>query len=118
MEYADIDMLNYSNPTKGCRFSKPSGMSEQTLQEGGLDMLTMTNPSVTREPVWEACRGAHKVRWRERYHGICLAFEGNSCAEIAPGLSRDEGPSRTWVPAVNHVGRQGLERAVLPGRPA
>jgi transposase len=81
-------------------------------------MVTMTNPSVTREQVWEACRGAHNVRLRERYHGILLAVDGKSCSEIAQWLYRDEETIRSWVHAVNHVGLQGLEREVIPGRPA
>jgi transposase len=81
-------------------------------------MLTITNPSVTREQVREAFRGAHNVRLRERYHGILPAFEGKSCSKIAQRRYRNEETMRSWVHAVSHVGLQGLEREVIPGRPA
>jgi hypothetical protein len=52
-------------------------------------MLTITYPSITREQVWEAFRGTHDVRLRERHHGILLVFDGKSRPEIAPWLYRD-----------------------------
>jgi transposase len=81
-------------------------------------MVAMTNPSVTREQVWEAFRGTPDVRLRERYHGLLLVFDGKSCPEIAQWLYRDEETIRSWVHAVNQAGLQGLEREVIPGRPA
>jgi hypothetical protein len=49
-------------------------------------MVTMTHPNVTGEQVWAAFRGTHEVRWRERYHGLLLVFEGQNCHAIAPWL--------------------------------
>jgi hypothetical protein len=83
-----------------------------------MDMLTITNPSITREQVWEAFRGTHDVRLRERHHGILLVFDGKSCPEIAPWLDRDEETIRSRVPAVNQARLQGLEREVILGGPA
>jgi transposase len=80
-------------------------------------MLTITNPSVTRGPVWAAFRRARDVRWRERYHSILLVLDGKSCPEIAQWLYRDEETIRGWVHAVNQAGLQGLERDSIPGRP-
>jgi hypothetical protein len=84
----------------------------------GLPMVTMTNTTVTRDTVWSALRQTHDVRLRERYHGILLLMDGQTCLEIAQWLSRDEETIRSWVAAFNKAGLQGLERAPLPGRPA
>jgi transposase len=80
-------------------------------------MLTMTNPTVSRDQVWAAFRGAHDVRLRERYHSILLVLDGKSCPEIAQWLYRDEETIRGWVHAVNQAGLQGLECDPIPGRP-
>lgn len=81
-------------------------------------MLKITNPTVTREQVWAASRTSHDVRWRERYHGILLLLDGQSCPEIAQWLYRDEETIRSWVQAVNEAGLPGLERDPIPGRPS
>jgi transposase len=81
-------------------------------------MLTITNTTVTRDEVWRAFRRTHDARLRERYHGMLLLIDGKSCPEIAQGLSREEDPIRSWVHAFNQGGLQGLEREVIPGRPA
>ena len=67
-------------------------------------MLTMTNPSITRERVWVAFRRARYVRLREVYHSILLVLDGKSCPEIAQWLYRDEENIRGWVHAVNTAG--------------
>jgi transposase len=81
-------------------------------------MLKITNPTVTREPVWAAFRKTHDVRRRERHHCVMLLLDGKSCAEIAQWLYRDEETIRSWVQAVNEAGLPGLERDPLPGRPS
>jgi transposase len=81
-------------------------------------MLTITNQGVTRELLWEAFRGKHDLRLRERYHSIFLVFDGRSCPEIAQWLCRDGETVRSRVHAVTQAGLQGLERKVIPGRPA
>jgi transposase len=81
-------------------------------------MLTITNTTVTREQVWAAFRRTHDVRLRERYHTILLLMDGKSCPEIARWLYRDEETIRTWGQAFNEAGVPGLERALIPGRPA
>jgi transposase len=80
-------------------------------------MLTITNPSITRERVGVAFRRARDVRLRERYHRILLVLDGKSCPEIAQWLYRDEETIRGWVHAVNTAGLPGLERDPIPGRP-
>jgi transposase len=80
-------------------------------------MLTITNPTVTREHVWTAFRRTHDARLRERYHSILLLMDGKSCPEIAQWLYRDEETVRAWLHAFNEVGLRGLERAPIPGRP-
>jgi transposase len=84
----------------------------------GLSMLTITNTTVTREQVWMAFRQTHDIRLRERYHGILLLMDGRSCPDIAQWLYRHEDTIRGWVYAFNHGGLQGLERELIPGRPA
>jgi transposase len=81
-------------------------------------MLTMTNTTVTRDAVWRAFRRTHEVRLRERYPCMLLLMDGNTCPEIARWLSRDEDTIRGWVHAFNTAGLQGLERELIPGRPA
>jgi len=81
-------------------------------------MLTITNMAVTREQVWTAFRRTSDVRLRERYHTILLLMDDNSCPEMAQWRYRDEETVRAWVPAFNEAGRRGLERALIPGRPA
>jgi transposase len=81
-------------------------------------MVTITNTTVTREPVWAAFRRTHDVRLRERYHAILLLRDGKSCAAMAQWLYRDEDTIRTWGHALNEAGLPGLERGPLPGRPA
>ena len=81
-------------------------------------MLTITNPSVTREQVWTAFRRTPDVRPRERYHAILPLMDGKSCPEVAQRLYRDEQTIRAWVHALNEAGLRGLERATIPGRPA
>jgi transposase len=81
-------------------------------------MVTMTKTTVTRAEVWHAFRQTHEVRLRERYHGILLLRDGKHCSEIAPWVSREEETIRSWVHAFNQRGLQGLERELIPGRPA
>jgi transposase len=81
-------------------------------------MLEITNTAVTRDEVWRAFGQAHDARRRERYHGILLLLDGKSCPEIAQWLYRDEDTIRGWVHAFNQSGLQGLERELIPGRPA
>jgi transposase len=81
-------------------------------------MLNLTNPMITREQVGAAFRRTRDVRLRERYHGILLLLDGKSCPEIAQWLYRDEDTIRSWVHAVNQAGLPGLERDLIPGRPA
>jgi transposase len=81
-------------------------------------MLNITNPMITREQVWAEFRRTRDVRLRERYHGILLLLDGKSCPEIAQWLYRDEETIRSWVHAVNQAGLPGLERDLIPGRPA
>jgi transposase len=81
-------------------------------------MVTMINTTVPREEVWRAFRQPHDARLRERYHCILLLSDGKSCPEMAPWLYREEDTIRSWVHAFNQGGRQGLEREVIPGRPA
>jgi transposase len=81
-------------------------------------MLTITNTMTTREQVLMAFRQAPNIRLRERYHGILLVMDGQSCPEIARWLYRDEDTIRGWVHAFNQSGLQGLERESIPGRPA
>lgn len=81
-------------------------------------MLHITNPMITREQVWAEFRRTHDVRLRERYHGILLRLDGKSCPEMAQWLYRDEETIRSWVHAVNQAGLPGLERDLIPGRPA
>jgi transposase len=81
-------------------------------------MLTMTNTTVTRDEGWRACRRTHEVRLRERYHGLLLPRDDQRCPEVAQWLDRDGDTVRGWVPAFNPRGRRGLERALIPGRPA
>jgi hypothetical protein len=76
------------SPRQGTCSLKPlSGQGGTSFT--GVDMLTITYPSITREQVWEAFRGTHDVRLRERHHGILLVFDGKSRPEIAPWLYRD-----------------------------
>ena len=81
-------------------------------------MLNITNPMITREQVWAEFRRTRDVRLRERYHCILLLLDGKSCPEIAQWLYRDEETIRSWVHAVNQAGLPGLERELIPGRPA
>jgi transposase len=81
-------------------------------------MLNITNPMITREQVWAEFRRTRDVRLRERYHCILLLLDGKSCPEIAQWLYRDEETIRSWVHAVNQAGLPGLERDLIPGRPA
>jgi transposase len=81
-------------------------------------MLNITNPMITREQVWSEFRRTRDVRLRERYHSILLLLDGKSCPEIAQWLYRDEETIRSWVHAVNQAGLPGLERDLIPGRPA
>jgi transposase len=87
------------------------------MEREGLNMLTITNPTVTREHVWTAFRRTHDARLRERYHSILLLMDGKSCPEIAQWLYRDEETVRAWLHAFNEAGFRGLERAPIPGRP-
>jgi transposase len=80
--------------------------------------LNITNPMITREQVWAEFRRTRDVRLRERYHCILLLLDGKSCPEIAQWLYRDEETIRSWVHAVNQAGLPGLERELIPGRPA
>jgi transposase len=81
-------------------------------------MLNITHPVITREQVWAEFRRTRDVRLRERYHCILLLLDGKSCPEIAQWLYRDEDTIRSWVHAVNQAGLPGLERDLIPGRPA
>jgi transposase len=81
-------------------------------------MLNITNPMITREQVWAEFRRTRDVRLRERYHCLLLLLDGKSCPEIAQWLYRDEETIRSWVHAVNQAGLPGLERDLIPGRPA
>jgi putative transposase len=89
----------------------------QDAEREGLNMLKITNPTVTRERVWGAFRRTHDVRLRERYHCMLLLLDGKSGPEIAQWLYRDEETIRSWVHAVNEAGLPGLQRALIPGRP-
>jgi hypothetical protein len=82
----------------------------------GLNLLEMTNTAGTRDEGWPAFRRARDARLRERYHGIVLRLDGQSCPELAPWLSRAEEASRAWSHALNEAGLHGLERAASPGR--
>jgi transposase len=81
-------------------------------------MLTITNTMVMRNEVWRAFRQTPEARRRERYHCILLLLDGKSCPEVAQWLYREEDTIRSWVHAFNQGGLQGLEREVIPGRPA
>lgn len=81
-------------------------------------MLTITNTTVTRDELRRAFRRTHEVRLRERYHCMLLLMDGKTCPEIAQWLYRDEDTIRGWVHAFNTEGLQGLERELIPGRPA
>jgi transposase len=81
-------------------------------------MVTIINTAVPREAGWRALRQTHDARLRERYHGILLLIDGKSCPEIAQWLYREEDTIRSWVHAFNREGLRGLEREVIPGRPA
>jgi transposase len=81
-------------------------------------MVTMITTTVPREEVWRAFRQTPDARLRERYHCMLLLIDGNSCPEIAPWLDREEDTIRSWVHAFNQEGLRGLERGVIPGRPA
>jgi transposase len=81
-------------------------------------MLAITSTTVTRDEVWGAFRRTHDVRLRERYHCMLLLMDGKSCPEIAQWLYRDEDTIRGWVHAFHAAGLQGLERELIPGRPA
>ena len=81
-------------------------------------MLTRTNTTGTREPVWTAFRRTPAVRLRERDHGILLVMDGKSCPEIAQWLYGDEQPIRRWGRAFNEAGLPGRERTASPGCPA
>jgi Homeodomain-like domain len=89
----------------------------QDAEREGLSMLKITNPTVTREQVWSAFRPTPDGRLRERYHGMVLWLDGESGAEIAHWLYRDEETIRSWVHAVNEAGLPGLAREPIPGRP-
>ena len=80
-------------------------------------MLTITNPSVTREPLWTAFRRTPDVRLRARSHAILPLRDGKGCPEVAQWLYRDEETVRAWVHALNEAGLHGWERATIPGRP-
>ena len=84
----------------------------------GLKMLEITHTAVTRVEVWDAFRQAHDARRRERHHGMLLRLDGKSCPAMAPWLYRDEDTIRRWVRAFNHSRLRGLERELIPGRPA
>jgi transposase len=81
-------------------------------------MLTITNTTATREPLWAAFRRTREVRLRERSHTTLRLMDGKSCPELAQWRYREEETIRTWVRAFNEAGVPGLERAPLPGRPA
>jgi transposase len=49
---------------------------------------------------------------------MLLLIDGKSCPEIAQWLYGEEDTIRSWVHAFNQGGLQGLEREVIPGRPA
>ena len=81
-------------------------------------MVTISNTTVPREDIWRAFRQTHDVRVRERYHCILLLIDGKGCPEVAQWLYREEDTIRSWVHAFNQGGLQGLERELIPGRPA
>jgi transposase len=81
-------------------------------------MLTIKNPTVTREHVWVNFRRTHDVRLRGRDHAILLLMDGKSCLEVAQWLYRDDETIRTWVHAFHEARLLGLERTPIPGRPA
>jgi transposase len=81
-------------------------------------MVTIGHTTIPREDIWRAFRQTHDVRLRERYHGILLLIDGNSGPEVAQWLYREEDTIRSWVHAFNQGGLQGLERELIPGRPA
>ena len=81
-------------------------------------MLTIANPTVTREHVWTAFRRTPDVRLRERYHRMLLLMDGKSRPEMAPWRYRDEETIRSWGRAFHEAGLPGLERTGSPGRPA
>ena len=81
-------------------------------------MVTISNTTGPREDIWCAFRQTHDVRLRERYHCILLLIDGKSCPEVAQWLYREEDTIRRWVHAFNQGGLQGLERELIPGRPA
>jgi hypothetical protein len=58
------------------------------------------------------------VRLRERYHGLLLPMDGKSCLEMMPWLYRDEDTVQGRVHAFNQRELQGVERELIPGRPA
>jgi hypothetical protein len=70
-------------------------------------MCTLTNATVTREHVWTAFRRTHDVRLRERYHGILRLLDGQSGAESAQWLYREEETMRSWGHAINDAACQG-----------
>jgi hypothetical protein len=80
---------------------------DQDAARVGLNMLNITNPTVTREQVWGAFRQAHEVRLRERDHGIWLLRDGKSGTDTAQWLYRNEETIRSWVHAANDAGCQG-----------
>jgi hypothetical protein len=98
-------------------FSGPLVSANKHSRREGLERLTMTHPSLTRERVWVACRRARDVRLRARDHRIFLGLDGQSCPEMAQWLSRDEETIRGGVHAVNPAGLPGRERDPIPGRP-
>lgn len=81
-------------------------------------MVTISHTTVPREDIWCAFRPTHDVRLRARYHCILLLIAGKSCPEVAQWLYREEDTIRRWVHAFNQGGLQGLERELIPGRPA
>ena len=81
-------------------------------------MFTSTNTTVTRDEVWRAFRRTHDARLRERYHCLLRLLDGRSCPAMAQWLSREEDTVRRWGHAFTRGGLQGLERDVIPGRPA
>jgi transposase len=84
----------------------------------GLSLLPITHTTGPRAQVWMAFRQTHDIRLRERYHGMLLRMDGRRCPDIAQWLYRDDDPMRDWVHAFNHGGLKGLERELMPGRPA
>jgi hypothetical protein len=90
----------------------------QSLRREGLTKLSVTKTTVTREEPWRTFRPAHDARRRERSHGILRLLDGQSCPEMAHGLSREEETVRSGVRGISANRGHGFERLKALGRMA